>query len=471
MKSQNFSSQRLYDAYDNYKETSVTNKRIDFDILKPFIEKYKENAKFSVKKIGESLEKRDIFLISIGSGPINILAWSQMHGDESTATMALLDILKFFDSDDEFNFIREEILKNATVHLIPMLNPDGAERFRRRNALDIDLNRDALRLQFPESQALKSIRDSLDADFGFNLHDQDLRYTAGETYKSATISFLAPAFNFEKDINTVRANTMKTIVNLYDELSKFIPGHIARYDDAFEPRAFGDNFVKWGTSSILIESGGWKNNFEKQFIRKMNFIALLVGFQSIATKDYENADISRYNQIPENERNLFDLLLRNATIIYDDKKFIIDIGINHRERPTDDHRDDYFYGSVEEVGDLSTFFGYDELDCTGLTIKEAKSYEDTLDSIDDLRKMDVDKLLTEGFTSVRVKNISDTTNYTDIPLYILGEESKYKSEIGLGNKADFLIYRGDDLLYAIVNGFLYDTKSRMNKIQNGLILR
>ena len=59
-----------------------------------------------------------------------------------------------------------------TVHFIPMLNPDGAELFNRHNAIGIDINRDALRLQSPESQLLKKVRDSLDADFGFNLHDQ-----------------------------------------------------------------------------------------------------------------------------------------------------------------------------------------------------------------------------------------------------------------------------------------------------------
>ena len=51
-------------------------------------------------------------------------------------------------------------------------------------------------------------------------------------------------------------------------LSDFIPGHIGRYSDDYEPRAFGDNFQTWGTSTILIETGGWKGDPEKQFLRK-----------------------------------------------------------------------------------------------------------------------------------------------------------------------------------------------------------
>ena len=40
--------------------------------------------------------------------------------------------------------------------MVPMLNPDGAERFQRRNAQGIDINRDALLLQSPEGLRSRS---------------------------------------------------------------------------------------------------------------------------------------------------------------------------------------------------------------------------------------------------------------------------------------------------------------------------
>ena len=64
-------------------------------------------------------------------------------------------------------------------------------------------------------------------------------------------------------------------------LQKHIPNKVARYSDEFEPRAFGDNIQKWGTSTILIESGGLDKDREKQYLRKLHFVILLYAFQAI----------------------------------------------------------------------------------------------------------------------------------------------------------------------------------------------
>ena len=99
--------------------------------------------------------------------------WSQMHGDEPTATMALMDLFQFLQKKDEFDSLRQVLLSKLTLHFIPMLNPDGANRFTRRNMQGIDINRDAMRMQTPEGRILKRIRDETKADWGFNLHDQN----------------------------------------------------------------------------------------------------------------------------------------------------------------------------------------------------------------------------------------------------------------------------------------------------------
>ena len=50
---------------------------------------------FTVEKIGESVEGRSINHVRAGTGPIGVLLWSQMHGDEPTATAALFDLFEY----------------------------------------------------------------------------------------------------------------------------------------------------------------------------------------------------------------------------------------------------------------------------------------------------------------------------------------------------------------------------------------
>ncbi|NJL74627.1 MAG: hypothetical protein HC892_05880 [Saprospiraceae bacterium] len=274
--------QQLNTAYEQYREPSLTQKRFKHTDLLPLIEKRSNHPLFKVTKAGESVEGRAIYVVKVGTGKTKVLLWSQMHGDESTATMALMDVMNFFEQKDGLDAIRKQLLNQLSIFMIPMLNPDGAERFQRQNAMGVDLNRDALRLQNPESKILKQVRDDLQPAWGFNLHDQSRYYAVGNTSKPATISFLAPAYNEQKEVNETRGDAMKLIVVMNKMLQKYLPGQVAKYSDAFEPRAFGDNIQKWGTRTILIESGGHYNDPEKQFIRKMNFLALMTALESIA---------------------------------------------------------------------------------------------------------------------------------------------------------------------------------------------
>ena len=90
-----------------------------------------KNIFFDVQIAGKSLNDKEIFLLSIGTGKTKILLWSQMHGDESTATMALLDIFNFFSADDELNSYRKEILKKVKIQVspFPLLGGQGGHAY------------------------------------------------------------------------------------------------------------------------------------------------------------------------------------------------------------------------------------------------------------------------------------------------------------------------------------------------------
>lgn len=461
----------LYSTYEKYREPSLDKRRIKHKDIQPLIHKLSTHPQFEVRVVGKSIEGRNLSLISIGTGATDIFLWSQMHGDEPTATQAIFDIFNFLTRGD-FKSEKENILKNVKLHFLPMLNPDGAEVYQRRNTLGIDINRDALSLQSPEGRTLKRVRDSLEADFGFNLHDQSTYYNAERTDRPATISYLAPAFNYEKDINGVRANAMKIIVYMNQVIQKYAPGQVGRYNDDFEPRAFGDNIQKWGTSAILIESGGYKNDPEKQEIRKLNYVSILSAIYSIANGNYKNIPISEYDKIPENDRKLFDLKLNNLTYNLLGKNYTLDVGIHQLEIDDASHNTYYNSSRVVDQGDLSTYYGYETLEGKGYTMTGGKVYPKTLPSVKEVSELKALDLLKSGFTYVRVENIPKNVNYVSFPLNIIGKDYKvpeFKMRVGV--VPNFILEQQGQPRYAVVNGFLIDLKSGEGNFKNALILR
>ncbi len=369
----------LHENHDTFRESTVTKRRFGYQTLVNRIEQMKKNPLFEVSKATQSSEGRDIFLIKCGTGKTKVLLWSQMHGDEATATMALMDIFNFLENkkstangDQMLAQLRTDLLKECTFYFVPMLNPDGAEAWTRYTALGIDMNRDALALQSPEGRLLKKLVFDLKPDFSFNLHDKGRRYSAGKTGNLATISFLATAYNEAQEVNETRKKAMLVIVGMNRALQAFIPNAVGKWPSDFEPRAFGDNIQKWGSTLILIESGGFKGDPEKQYIRKLNFVSILTGLKMISDKSYEKEDINEYDTIPVNDKVIFDLIIRNATIKKGNSTYQADIAINRNERPVKGR--DYFTQSsvIEEIGDMSVFFGTDEIDATGLTFNAEK---------------------------------------------------------------------------------------------------
>ncbi len=119
----------LYYSYESFKEKSLEDRRFKHSDIVPLIEQLKNKNIFKVEKVGKSIEGRDIYLISLGTGKTKVFLWSQMHGDESTATAALFDIFNFFSDENAFPEFKKFLLSNLSIYIIPMVNPDGAELF------------------------------------------------------------------------------------------------------------------------------------------------------------------------------------------------------------------------------------------------------------------------------------------------------------------------------------------------------
>jgi hypothetical protein len=326
---------------------------------------------FHLEKIGESVEGRSIHHMRVGTGPFAVLLWSQMHGDEPTATSALFDLMEYLRRHRDEPAVRR-ILSELTLHIVPMLNPDGAERFQRRNAQSIDINRDALRLQTPEGKTLKALRDRLNPRVGFNLHNQSWRTSVGNPPKPASISLLSVAYDEARTENAGRKLTKKICAVIRDALEPFASGQIGRYDDEYEVRAFGDNITLWGTPVVLIETGPWPSEQPDPPLVRLNFVALVSALDALATNRVERADPRRYEELPINESRAYYILVRNATVISGAgiPPFVSDIGVvaNRRVRVVDGKREIQMTLSIDDMGDLRTSGALRYIEATGMTV-------------------------------------------------------------------------------------------------------
>lgn len=330
--------------HGSFREKSLTNRFFKHQDVVALLKKL--TATFEVKELGKSVKGKEINLVKWGNGKIKVMLWSQMHGDEATGTMALFDLFNFLQQNDD---IVKLINENCQLHIIPMVNPDGAEVFTRRNSQQIDINRDFVKEKSPEAKILKECRNNINPDFGFNLHDQTTLWSVTGSLKPATLSFLAPSTDQELSINQTRENAMLIIADMFNDLNPIIPQHIGLFDDEFEPRAFGDNFQKAGTSTILIEAGGYEQDFEKQEIRKFYFGAIVSGLISIASKSYEQQNLKNYFVIPKNNKQIFHVLIHNVII----DGIAVSIGINYEEIPIIGANGTLKTYCIEDIGDLS----------------------------------------------------------------------------------------------------------------------
>ena len=238
----------------------------------------------------------------VGTGPIRVLLWSQMHGDEPTATSALFDLFEYLRRHRDEPVRPANPARQLTLHVVPMLNPDGAERFQRRNAQGIDINRDALRLQTPEGRVLKALRDRLNPRVGFNLHNQSWRTSVGDPPKPASISLLSVAYDEARTENAGpqadqealrrhprRARAVR--VRPDRPLRRRVRGaRVRRQHHAVghAGRADRDRPVAVGTSPIRRWSGSTSSRSSS-------------ALDALATGSVEKADPKRYEELPINE--------------------------------------------------------------------------------------------------------------------------------------------------------------------------
>jgi len=456
----------IWQNYDAYKEPALRNRLFKHSDLLPLLKKHVDRALLHDEVISTSVNGHTIHHLSTGNGKIKVLLWSQMHGDESTATMALFDLFNFLSANDQYNPVRKRLLDQLELHFIPMLNPDGAQIWTRRNAMNIDLNRDAQNLATPEARALMEMGKKLDPQFGFNLHDQSIYYTAGKaSQEPATVSFLAPAFNDAKDMNATRTKAVQLITAMNRAIQTKIPNKVAKYNDSHDASCFGDTFQAMGISTILIESGGYPDDQEKQYIRKINFYALLTALNAIADESYLKEPINNYWALPNNSRNLNDLIIRNLSIHINNQPIKTDLAINQVQKISADFLTIDYFGSIVKTGRLDSAYAYHEIDAEKLLYSPGKIKYLTQLAWAALKPNDEIQLIKDGYLFVKwTDGTSPIGPIKNRLLNLTNHENDI--EIAGGNPANFILAENNKPAFAVINGFLITLSAPANTLIN-----
>lgn len=342
---------KLQDWFNNYKELSLYGRYITYDDIKPLLDDL--NSKVTIERIGISENNEPIDLIKLGTGSKKLLFWSQMHGNESTTTKAIFDLLNFLV--DMSNDLATSILDSCTLYIVPILNPDGARAYTRLNYNLIDLNRDAQERTQKESILFNELIKKVQPDFAFNLHGQRTIFSVGDTNIPATVSFLAPSGDIDRSISSTRKIAMEIIAKMNTMLQEYIPNGVGRYDDGFNLNCVGDTLIHSGIPTILFEAGHFPTDYNREVTREYIFYSLLTSITYIGETDITGNQYEGYFGIPENGKFFYDIIIRDVIL----KGKNVDIAIQYKEKLIKNKV--AFIPEVAKINNLEKFYGHREI--------------------------------------------------------------------------------------------------------------
>lgn len=132
-------------------------------------------GRVSVACVGKSVRGRDIPLVVLSEphalirNTKRLFVICRQHGDEPAPTEAMLKLIQdlALSDSDETTYV----LSKVSFFIVPMMNPDGAERNTRRNSNGVDLNRDWMDLSQPETRCVRRAIDAVEPDIIIDAHE------------------------------------------------------------------------------------------------------------------------------------------------------------------------------------------------------------------------------------------------------------------------------------------------------------
>ncbi len=126
------------------------------------------------KVVAQSLDGRDIDLLTLGSGSLHVWLYARQHPGETMAEWWMEGALDLLLSDEP---VAVALRDAATFHVVPNMNPDGSVRGHlRTNAAGVNLNREWASPSVDRSPEVWHVRAAMDAtgvDFAIDVHGDE----------------------------------------------------------------------------------------------------------------------------------------------------------------------------------------------------------------------------------------------------------------------------------------------------------
>lgn len=278
--------------------------------------------KMELEVIGQTVKGRDIYLVKYISDESNptILYLTQQHGNEQLNTEGALEFIKSLGANSKAN---REMLSKVNILIIPMLNADGAmgdvdfpldnyvaegRNLTRYNAVEVDLNRDHVTKEQPETQALHhNVLEKYDIDYMIDLHHQGTRSEVDGKLVSGSI--LYPT---NPDVDpTVVENSKRLGAIVYENIDSTGWGHLGKYVGGSQLTIARNGIAEqYGIATLLFEMRGMSDHYNQSavlgqksngYLIKQSVITITSTAQAIADGSIEQADTRFWDTLPNQQ--------------------------------------------------------------------------------------------------------------------------------------------------------------------------
>ncbi|UOQ95302.1 carboxypeptidase [Halobacillus shinanisalinarum] len=301
---------------------TIKNERLhSYEEMVDFLEKAdKRSEALELEVYGQSVKGRDLYLANFGIDENNptILFLTQQHGNETLTTEGALKVIKNLTSNGKQV---QEILNNVNVLIAPRLNVDGAAgdvnfsledyvagTHTRYNANGVDLNRDHVERNQPETQALhENILQKYQPDYMIDLHHQGTQTTLGNTGELVSGSILYPTNENVSPEVLEQSKELGSVV--YHAVDSKGYGLLSKYPGGNAPTISRNGLaLEYGISTLLLEVRGMADHYYEDYVlgQKSNgyliqqvVTAMEASLNALADDSIHSADTSFWETLPE----------------------------------------------------------------------------------------------------------------------------------------------------------------------------